>query len=198
MIIATGVRRRKLDVPGEEEFGGRGILESGVGSKDKVSGKTVLIVGGGDAALENALILSRSAGRVIVVHRRAEFTARKDFFDRTKNRPNVEFVTDTRVAAIVGNITVEAVELQNIITGEQSKIAVDAVLVRIGVIPNTELFRGQITLDAADYISIDSLCSSSVEGVYAVGDVANPASPTISGAAGMGAAATKAIKQKLR
>src|SRR5258706_7922833 len=103
IIIATGVRRRNLEVPGEEEFRGRGILESSVTASDEVNGKTVLIVGGGDAALENALILSGTAGKIIVVHRRSEFTARRKFFDDAKTRTNIEFISDTVVTAIGRN-----------------------------------------------------------------------------------------------
>ena len=193
IIIATGVRRRKLGVPGEKDFCGSGLLASGARSKDEVAGKTVLIVGGADAALENALILSDTAGKVIVAHRRSDLTARKEFVQRANNRSNIEFLVNVQVAAIVGNTVVEAVQLQNTITGERSNIAADAVLIRIGVEPNTEMFRGQISLDTASYISIDARCATSLEGVYAVGDVANPVSPTISSAAGMGAIAAKAI-----
>lgn len=191
IVIATGVRRRGLDVPGEDEFKGRGILASGAGSKDEVGGKTVLIAGGGDAALENALILSESAAKVIVVHRRSEFAARKEFVERAENRSNIEFVMNSNVMAIIGNAAVETVEIENIISSEREKISVDAVLIRIGVEPNTELFHGQIDLDAAGYVLVNSQCETSLADVYAVGDVANPASPTISTAVGNGAAAAK-------
>ena len=197
IIIATGVRRRKLGVPGEDEFWARGILDSGVRSKDEVAGKTVLIVGGGDAALENALILSDTAAKVTVVHRRGEFTARKDFVQQAKETANIEFLTNTCVTAIIGNTAVEAVELQKAVAGKRSTIGVDAVLIRIGVIPNTELFCGQIDLDAAGYITVNSKCETNFEGVYAVGDVANPVSPTISSAVGNGVVATKLAARRI-
>ena len=100
--------------------------------------------------------------------------------------------------AITGNAAVEAVELQNLKTGERSNLAADAVLIRVGVMPNTELFAGQIALDESGYISINEICLTNREGIYAIGDAANPVSPTISSAAGMGATAAKAISQGLK
>ena len=191
IIIATGVRRKTLGVPGEDEFRGLGVLKSGVQSKNDVDGKIVAIVGGGDAALENALILSETAKKVIVIHRRDAFTARESFIARAQERSNIEFLTGRGVTAIIGNTVVEAVELQDVITGARSEIAADLILIRIGVVPNTELFRGQIAFDAAGYISVRSQCETDLVGVYAIGDVASPASPTISTAVGNGASAAK-------
>lgn len=193
IIIATGVRRRRLNVPGEEEFRGKGILESGVKAKDDVRGKTVVITGGGDAALENALILSETSEKVIVVHRRQEFSARKDFLERARKSENIEFMTCSRVTAIMGNTAVEAVELENLKSKKLATIKADHVLIRIGVVPNSELFRGQVALDDGGYICIDANCSTNLEGIYAAGDIANPSSPTISGAVGMAVAAVKSI-----
>ncbi|MEP6787822.1 MAG: FAD-dependent oxidoreductase [Acidobacteriota bacterium] len=198
IIISTGIRRRKLDVPGEEEFQGRGILASGVRSKDEVAGKTVLIVGGGDAAIENALILSEAAEKVVVVHRRNEFAARKEFVEGAKNRSNIEFVMNSEVTAIVGNAAIETVEIHSLMTGEHAMIAADALLIRIGVEPNSELFRAQIDRDDAGYISVNSRCETDLTGVYAIGDVANQASPTISTAVGNGATAAKVAEQSIR
>ncbi len=196
IIIATGVRRRKLDVPGEEQFIGRGILESGAKSKDDVKNKTVAIIGGGDAALENALILSQTAKRVFVIHRKNKFTARPEFVENARRCENVEFIFDTCVTAISGNKRVEAVELQNTKSAERSKIASDALLIRIGVVPNTEMFSGQIALDESGYIMISSDCQTSLQDIYAIGDAANQFSPTIAAAAGQGAIAARTIFTK--
>lgn len=194
IIIATGVRRRRLCVPGEAELAGHGILASGVASRDQVAGKRVIIVGGGDAALENALILSEAAKTVTVVHRRDRFSAREDFVNKAKRQANVEFLLNSTVEAIVGNKEVDGVDVKDLRTGERSSIEADAVLIRVGVEPNTELFRGQIELDKRGYIVVNSDCSTRLSGVFAVGDVANPTSPTIATAVGMGATAAKAIK----
>lgn len=197
VFISTGVRRRKLDVPGEEDFFGRGVLESGVRSVENVSGKTVVIVGGGDAALENAIILSQKAGKVVVVHRRNEFSARRAFTEGANEKQNIEFILDAQVVKITGNKSVDGVELVHLNTGKYSRIDTDHVLIRVGVEPNTEIFRGQIGLDKGGYVIIDPNCQTDRANVFAGGDVANRVSPTISVATGHGAAAMKYLAEEL-
>ncbi|MBK8466375.1 MAG: FAD-dependent oxidoreductase [Chloracidobacterium sp.] len=197
IIIATGVRRRKLNVPGEEEFFGKGILESGFKARDDVKGRDVLIVGGGDAALENALLLSETAGKVVVVHRRNEFTARREFVEKAKGSRNIDFIFNAQISEIRGNNGVESVEIRHRNSESRSRIKTNIVLIRIGVEPNTEIFREQIDLDDAGYVIVDANCLTSVPHVYAVGDAANPIAPTISVAVGNGSAAAKAIFAEL-
>jgi len=197
IIIATGVRRRKLMVPGEDEFRGRGIVKSGVMARNEVSGKTVVIVGGGDAAIENALLLSETAHKIYVVHRSQTFKARNEFVQRARKTNNIELCIDTQITKISGTESVESVESKHLISGVISKVEADAVLIRIGVEANTDLFREQIDLDEAGYVIIDANCSTSLPHVYAVGDVANPVAPTISVAAGHGSAAAKAIFSRI-
>jgi thioredoxin reductase (NADPH) len=197
LILATGVRRRRLDVAGEDEFKGRGIIESGKQNAEAVAGHRVLIVGGGDAALENALILAEKAARVTVAHRRREFRARTEFLEKVKNHPKIELLTETLVEKIEGGERLETVVLK-LAGGETRPMAVETLLLRIGVEPNTELFRGRIDLDDRGYIEIDRDCETSVEGVFAVGDVANPHAPTVSSAVGMGATAAKVFSARLR
>ena len=197
IIIATGVRRRELEISGEQEFRGRGILDSGAKAKKDVQGKKIAIVGGGDAALENALILSETANKVIVVHRSAKLSARNDFVSRAVEREKIEFLLNTRVTAIIGNKEVEAIELEDRGSGKPSRIEVDHVLIRIGVVPNTEMFRGQVTMDGAHYICVDSQSRTGLDGIFAAGDVANPISPTIGSAVGQGATAIKTIFSSL-
>ena len=194
VIIATGVSRRKLGVPGETDFEGRGILESGEKAKNEVAGKRVLIVGGGDAALENALILSRTAEKVFVVHRRSKFSAREEFVKRAAGTQNIEFIFRSQVTAIIGNVAVEAVDVKDMSTETISTILVNAVLIRVGVEPNTSPFRGQIALNAAGFVRTDNNFSTDVPDVFAIGDVANGLAPAISGAVGMGATAAKVIQ----
>lgn len=193
IIIATGVRRRELGIHGEREFRERGVLESGAKERNKVIDTRVVIVGGGDAALENALILSEKAAKVFVVHRRENFTARPDFLERARHDKKIEFLINTKVTALTGNEKLETAELENVETGELVTLAADAVLIRIGVEPNTELFRGQIKLDEAGYVVIDSNCATCAEGIFAVGDAANQNSPTISAAVGQASIAVRTI-----
>ena len=193
IIIATGVRRRKLGVPGEAEFAGRGVIDSGARDRDVARGKRVVIVGGGDAALENALILGDIAKEIIIVHRRGEFSARTEFVESAKEDPVITHIFDTVVTAISGNTAFEGVELQGDRSGEKYKIEADGLLIRIGVVPNSELFHGQLSMDSAGYIETDPFCATSIAGIYGVGDVANPIAPTISNAVGQGSVAAKAV-----
>jgi thioredoxin reductase (NADPH) len=197
LIIATGVRRRKLDVEGEEEYKNQGIIESGKRDKDSVTGKAVCIVGGGDAALENALILSETAERIFLVHRRAAFRARPEFTEKALENKKVQIFTETAVVGILGDEKIKAVELQDLKTGERFTLPIDAVLLRIGVEPNIELFREDLKLGETGYIEIDGQCQTSMKDVFAIGDVANPLAPTVSSAVGMGATAAKVIFNKL-
>lgn len=198
LVIATGIRRRKLNVAGEEEFTNRGIIESGKKNADLVAGKKVLIIGGGDAAFENALILAETAAKVTLVHRRKTYRAREEFIAQVVKNPKIETLTETAVRKISGNERIESVEIENLQTGEISELPTDALLIRIGVEPNTEIFRGKLEPDKNGYIEINRDCETSAAGVFAVGDVANPTAPTISSAAGMGATAAKAIFSLLK
>lgn len=191
LIVATGIRRRKLGIEGEEKFKGRGLLTSGKRDKDLVRDKRAVIVGGGDAALENALILSETASEVKIIHRRQDFPARAEFIKAARVNPKIEFLTESIVKQIMGNEQIEALELENLKSGESYLLPTDAVLIRIGVQPNTEPLRGKLELDDKAYVKIDHLCKTSMAGVWAIGDVANPYSPTVSSAVGMGATAVK-------
>jgi thioredoxin reductase (NADPH) len=193
IIIATGTGRRRLGIPGEQTFKDRGIVESGRKDPEIAAGKRVLIVGGGDAAVENALILSETAERVFICHRTAEFTARDEFTTSAKAASNIEFLDPHTLENITGTERIEAVKLKNTATGETLTLPVETVLIRIGVEPNTGIFRGELETDEKGFVRIDDKCQTSLEGVYAVGDAANPLGPTLSSAVGMGATAAKAV-----
>lgn len=192
-VIATGIKRKTLDIEGEKEFKDKGIIESGKRAQKSLKNKRAAIVGGGDAALENALILSETAEKVWLIHRGKDFRARQEFLVPVLKHPKVEILTETVVRKISGDARLEAIELENLLTKKTFTLSVEALLIRIGVQANTELFRGQIDLDELGFIKINSLCESSVKGVFACGDAANPFAPTISSAVGMGATAVKAI-----
>lgn len=193
IVIATGIRRRKLNVEDEEKFKGHGIIESGKQSAATVVNKEVVIVGGGDAAFENALILAEKASSVTLIHRREEFRAREEFIEQSKENSKIEILTETAIQKILGSQKLEAIEIVNLRTNKTCTIKADTLLIRIGVEPNTEILRGKIPLDKNGYILINNTCETSIKGVFAIGDVANPLSPTVSSAVGMGATAIKAI-----
>lgn len=194
IIAALGVRRRRLGI-GEEKFFAGGIIPSGSNYKEK--GKRIVVVGGGDAAAENALILSEAAKKIYVIHRGQLLSARTEFTDRIKNEPKIEVRLGTIVRVINGDSRIESVEVENVLTGMANTIDADAMLVRIGVEPNTELLRGKVDIDDRGYVIVSNNCETSVEGIFAAGDAANPVSPTISTATGNGATAAKAIRKNL-
>lgn len=193
LIAATGIRRRRLNVPGENEFAGRGIVESGKREQSAVKDKRAAIVGGGDAAFENALILAETASKVFLINRGESFRARREFVDPVLSNPKIEVFRQTIVLEIGGGERLETVRLKNLKTGETFDLPADALLIRAGVEPNSGLFRGHLDLDENGYVKINAACQTSVEGVFAVGDIANPLAPTVSGAVGMGATAVKQL-----
>jgi thioredoxin reductase (NADPH) len=197
LILATGTRRGKLNVPGENEFAGRGILDSGAKDPSAVKDLEVCIIGGGDAAFENALILAEHAGSVTIVHRSENFQARGEFRKKVESNPGIRLIANAKVLEFSGKDRVESVKISDVSNGGESYIAARAVLIRIGVEPNTELFAERIALDKRGYIAVNAKCETSVGGVYAIGDVANPDSTTVSTAAGTGATAAKMIGQNM-
>ncbi len=193
IIIATGVRARTLNIPGEREFAGKGIIESATRDRDLFAGQDVCVVGGGDAAVENALLLADVCPTVTVVHRGKKLRARREFVERLQPNHAVTVFTGSVLTRIIGDDRVEAVEILRKDGLKPFQLAVRGVLIRIGVEPNTELFRDQLELDQKGYITIGGQQETSVPMVFAAGDVSNPAAPTISGATGAGATAAKVI-----
>jgi thioredoxin reductase (NADPH) len=191
LIIATGVRRRTLNVPGEIEFAGKGILASGAGELDKVEGKKVVIVGGGDAALENAVMMAETASSVIVVHRSDIFRARTEFIEKAKSFGNVQLVTNTHVTGFLGDEVLRAVEVENS-QNLASKIMADLALIRIGVVPNTDDLTFTVRLDADGFVSVDSTGRTDIKGIFAIGDVAHPGQLTLVSASFTASSAVRA------
>ena len=197
IILATGVRPRKLGVPGEKEFAGRGVIESATRDRERFAGHDVCVVGGGDAAAENALLLAEVCPTVTVVHRGKKLRARREFVERLQPNHAVTVFTESVLTRIIGDEHVEAVELSRKDGLKPFQLAVRGVLIRIGVEPNTELVRDQLALDQRGYVTVNSEQETNAAMVFAIGDVANPAAPTISGATGAGATAAKVIASRL-
>lgn len=197
VVIATGVRRRKLGIPGEAEFVGRGIIESGARDREQYAGKDVCVIGGGDAAAENALLLAEVCPTVTLVHRGRHLRARREFTEQLDGNHCLTVFTESVVQRILGNDQVEAVEILRQGAIKPFQMAVGGVLIRIGVVPNTEMFREQLQVDERGYIIVNGQHETSAQNVFAIGDVSNPLAPTISGAAGGGATAAKVIAARL-
>jgi thioredoxin reductase (NADPH) len=197
IVIATGVRRRTLEIPGEFEFLGKGVIDSATRDRELFAGKDVCVVGGGDAAAENALLLSEVCPTVTLVHRGKRLRARREFQERLQTNHCVTVFTEAVLTRIIGTNEVEAVEVLRKDGLKPFQIAVKGVLIRIGVVPNTELFADQLPLDQERYVITDSRHETNVPLVFAIGDVSNPLAPTISSAAGAGATVAKVIAARL-
>ena len=189
LIIATGATPKHLEIPGETEFTGRGVSYCGTCDGFFFKGKEVVVVGGGDSALEEGAFLTRFATKVTVVHRRDELRASVILQERAKENPKMKFIWDSVLNRIQGNGAVSEVELENLKSGKKEPFKTDGVFIFIGHTPNTQLFTGQLKLDGAGYIVANMHMETSVPGVFAAGEVADPHFRQVITSAGMGAAA---------
>ncbi len=191
LILATGASPRKLGVPGEAEFTGRGVSYCATCDGWFFKDKNVIVVGGGDSALEEAIFLTHYAHKVTVVHRRDELRAGPALQKRAFANDKIDFIWSAVVTEIIGDQDqgVQAVRLKSTKTGETWEHPTDGVFIFIGHIPNTDLFKGQLEIDEQGYLVTDKHMFTGVEGVWAAGEVADPVFRQVITSAGMGAAA---------
>jgi thioredoxin reductase (NADPH) len=171
VIIATGSLNKKLGLESEERLMGRGVFVCATCDALLYEGKKVVVVGGGDSAVQEALDLAKFAREVVVVHRRDELTACRCLKERASDHEKIRFLWSTVVQDILGESRVEGVRLKNIETGEEWTLECDGVLLAIGWVPNTSLFRGQLDMDENVYIVSPSGVDTSVRGVFVAGDL---------------------------
>ncbi|HLI08872.1 MAG TPA: thioredoxin-disulfide reductase [Ktedonobacteraceae bacterium] len=171
VIIATGASAKWLQLPSEQKLRGRGVSACATCDGFFFKGKDVAVVGGGDTALEEATFLTRYANHVTLIHRRDSLRASKIMQDRAFNNPKISFMWDTVVTEVLGENAVTGLKVKNVKTGEESELSVQGLFLAIGHQPNTELFKGIITMDQQGYIIPEQHTMTNIPGVFAAGDV---------------------------
>jgi len=192
VIIASGGEHNKLGVPGEVEYWGKGVSYCATCDGNFFRGMDVAVIGGGDAAMDEGLYLTRMTSKVTVVHRRAALRASKILQRRAFDNPKMEFVWDTVVEKIEGNGEVDAMTLKNLKTGEASRVPVQGVFIFIGFHPVNDFMQGAVELDNAGHVVANLQMETSVPGVFAAGDVRQFSDRQLANAVGDGVAAALA------
>ncbi|MEV8635572.1 thioredoxin-disulfide reductase [Streptosporangium sp. NPDC051023] len=191
VILATGSGYRELGVPNEKRLSGHGVSWCATCDGFFFRGQDIVVVGGGDTAMEEATFLTRFASSVTVVHRRGELRASKIMQDRAFANEKIRFVWDSEVVDVLGDAKVAGVRLRNLKTGEESELAATGLFIAIGHDPRTELVKGQVELDDEGYIKVDSPSTrTNLDGVFAAGDVVDHIYRQAITAAGTGTAAS--------
>ena len=189
IIISTGANPVQLKVPGENELTGRGVSYCATCDGWFFKDKKVVIVGGGDSALEEGLFITRYASSVTIIHRREELRASPLLQKRAKEHPKVDFIWNTVVTEAIGTEKLEALKLKNLKTGDETVYETDGLFIFIGHTPNTQMFKGQLDMSDLGYVTVNDKMETSVQGVFAAGEAADPHFRQVVTSAGMGAAA---------
>ena len=171
VIVATGASARWLDIPGEEKLRGRGVSTCATCDGAFFRDKHIVVAGGGDSAMEEALFLTRFGHKVTVIHRRDSLRASKIMADRALGHPKIDFLWNTVIEGVLGDPTMTGLRLKNVNDGSSYEFDADALFIAIGHTPNTGIFKGQLNLDAAGYIVSPDGSSTNIEGVFVAGDV---------------------------
>lgn len=197
VIITTGASAKRLGIPGEDEFIGRGVSYCATCDGFFFKGKDVLVVGGGDSALQEGLFLTKYASQVRIVHRRDSLRAGEFLKDRVAENPKIKYVWNTVLEEIKGNGAVQGVRAKNVQTGETEQLQTDAVFVFVGHFPNTQPFEGQLAMDEQKFLITDKNMQTSVPGIFAAGEVQDPIFKQAISSAGQGCQAAIAAERWL-
>jgi len=189
LIVGTGARPNHLEIPGEYELTGKGVSYCATCDGWFFKDKKVVVVGGGDSALEEGLFLTRFATSVTIIHRRDSLRAGKVLQHRAFSNPKVDFIWNSLVTEVIGTDKVTAVKITNLDSGLESEVPTDGVFIFIGHTPNTQMFKGQLDMDDLGYITANHLMETNVPGVFVAGEVADSHFRQVVTSAGMGAAA---------
>jgi thioredoxin reductase (NADPH) len=189
IVIATGANPVQLGIPGEKEFTGRGVSYCATCDGWFFKDKDVVVVGGGDSALEEGIFLTRYAKSITIIHRRVAFRAGAILQKRASENPKIKYQLNTIPIVITGDKKVASIRLKDVVTGEEREYPTDGVFVFIGHNPNTHLFRDQLAMDERGYIKTDLRMHTSVPGVFVAGEAGDPIHRQVITSAGMGAAA---------
>ena len=189
VIIATGASPVNLSVPGEKELTGKGVSYCATCDGWFFKGKQVVVVGGGDSALEEAIFLTKFASKVMIIHRRDQFRAGAILQTRARENPKIDFLMDSVIKEIRGTDRVKDIVVQNVKSGLITELPADGVFVFIGHTPNNEIYQTQLKMDKKGYLEVDDKMRTSVEGVFACGEAADAEFKQVVISAGMGASA---------
>ena len=197
IIIATGASARRLGVPGEDNYIGRGVSYCATCDGFFFKDKDVLVVGGGDSALQEGIFLTKYANRVRIVHRRDSLRAGDLLIARAQANEKIEFVWDTVLKSVDGDKKVTGVTAENIRTGQVEPWKTDGVFVFVGHFPNTQLFQGQLAMDEQNFLIVDKFMQTSIPGIYAAGEVMDPIYKQAISSAGQGCMAAISVERYL-
>lgn len=197
VIVATGASPRRMDVPNEEMLTGRGVSYCATCDGFFFRGKDVIVVGGGDSALQEALFLTKFASRVRIIHRRDSLRAGATLQHRARANPKIEFVWNSVVTSVNGGAKVESITVQDVKTGASQDLPTDGVFVYIGHLPNNQLFLDKLAMDEEGYLITDKLMRTSVPGIFAAGEIQDHRFKQAATSAGQGVAAAMECEKYL-
>ena len=197
VVLATGASPRELGLPGERELRGRGVSYCATCDGMFYQGKTVAVVGGGNTAAADVLYLSRLCEKVFLIHRRDQLRASRVYLEPLKQAENVEILWDSQVTELLYGETLTGIKVRNKKTGETRELSLDGLFLAVGQLPNTQLFQGQVELDAAGYVVADETTRTNLPGVFAVGDLRQKPLRQVVTAAADGAVAAHFLEEYL-